>query len=133
MGLREFKVAGIPAIVFRLGFVGELGYEIHVPATAAEYVWDQVLAVGQEFGIQPCGLETQRVLRLEKGHFIVGQDTDAMSTAEEINMTWAITQKKPFFIGKRSIELRNRALSKRKMVGFRLPTGITSMPQESNL
>ena len=58
MGLREFQVAGIPAIVFRVGFVGELGYEIHVPATAAEYVWDQVLAVGQEFGIQPFGLET---------------------------------------------------------------------------
>ena len=56
-----------------------------------------------------------------------------MSTAEEINMTWVITQKKPFFIDKRSIELRNRALSKRKKVGFRLPTGITSMPQESNL
>ena len=58
MGLREFQVVGIPAIMFRVGFVGELGYAFHVPATAAEYVWDQVLAVGQEFGIQPFGLET---------------------------------------------------------------------------
>ena len=132
MGVGEGSLAGIPARIFRVGFVGELGFEVHVPASMGEALWDAVTDAGKAFGLRPFGVEAQRVLRLEKGHIIVGQDTDAMTTPEEADMTWAIAKRKPFFVGKRSIELRGRHLSKRKLVGFTLDAD-AALPEESNL
>jgi len=132
MGLRRGRIAGIPARFLRVGFVGELGYEIHVPASYGEALWDLLMKAGRPQGIMPFGVEAQRVLRLEKGHIIIGQDTDAMSTPDEVDMAWAVSAKKPFFVGKRSIELRRRHPSKRRLVGFTLPQD-QSLPQESNL
>lgn len=132
MGVRTGQVAGIPARVFRVGFVGELGYEIHVPASTGEALWDALIDAGQLLGLRPFGVEAQRVLRLEKGHIIVGQDTDAMSTPEELDMTWAIARKKPFFVGERSLCIRDKRLSARKLAGFTLPED-GPCPEESNL
>jgi len=133
MGLREGTVAGIPARLIRVGFVGELGYEVHVPASCGEALWDRLLEAGKAHGLQPFGVEAQRVLRLEKGHIIIGQDTDAMTTPDEVGMAWAIASKKPFFVGRRSIELRRRHPSKRKLVGFTLEGADAPLPEESNL
>ncbi len=133
MGLREGHVAGIPARLIRIGFVGELGYEIHVPMSQGEALWDAVMAAGRDHDITPFGLEAQRVLRLEKGHIIIGQDTDAMSFPHEVDMAWAIAKKKPFFVGGRSIELRLRQPMKRKLVGFAIDDPALPMPDESNL
>ena len=112
--------------------VRQLGFGVHVPASMGEALWDMVIDAGTAAGLRPFGVEAQRVLRLEKGHIIVGQDTDAMTTPEEADMTWAIAKRKPFFVGKRSIELRDRHLSKRKLVGFTLDAD-TTLPEESNL
>ena len=71
----------------RVGFVGELGYEIHVPADTARHVWDALMAAGAAVGIRPFGVEAQRLLRLEKGHMIVGQDTDGLTTPLEAGWT----------------------------------------------
>ena len=104
MGVREGTVAGIAARVIRVGFVGELGYEVHMPQHCGEALWDALIEAGAEFDIKPFGIEAQRILRLEKGHIIIGQDTDAMSNPTEVNMGWAIAKKKPFFVGGRSIQ-----------------------------
>ncbi len=132
MGLRQGQVAGIPARFLRVGFVGELGYEIHVPAGYGEALWTILLEAGKSEGIKPFGVEAQRVLRLEKGHIIIGQDTDAMTTPDEVEMAWAVAKKKPFFVGQRSIQLRRRHPSKRKLVGFTLPKD-QPVPLESNI
>ena len=84
MGVRRGSVANIPARLIRVGFVGELGFEIHVPQQYGEALWDALIDAGIDNEIQPFGIEAQRVLRLEKGHIIVGQDTDAMSNPDEI-------------------------------------------------
>ena len=76
---REGLVAGVPTVILRIGFVGELAYELHAPADQAAHLWDALMTAGAEFGIRPFGVEAQRVLRLEKQHAIVGQDTDALS------------------------------------------------------
>ena len=133
MGLREGHVAGIPARLIRIGFVGELGYEIHVPMSQGEALWDAVMAAGRDDDIKPFGLEAQRVLRLEKGHIIIGQDTDAMTFPHEVDMAWAIAKKKPFFVGGRSIELRLRQPMKRKLVGFVIDDPALPRPDESNV
>src|SRR5262249_35822383 len=100
LGVRAATIAGIPARLLRIGFAGELGYEIHVPSSMGEALWDVMTAAGQPFGLVAVGIEAQRTLRLEKGHIIVGQDTDGLSTPDEAGMEWAVA-KKPFFVGKR--------------------------------
>ncbi len=137
MGLREGHVGGVPARLIRIGFVGELGYELHVPMSQGEALWDAVMEAGQDCGIKPFGLEAQRVLRLEKGHIIIGQDTDAMTFPHEVDMAWAIAKKKPFFVGGRSIDLRLRQPMKRKLVGFTIEDlgedARVPVPDESNV
>ncbi|QXH44997.1 (2Fe-2S)-binding protein [Pseudomonas xanthosomatis] len=132
LGARLGTVAGIPARILRVGFVGELGYEVHVPARYAEQLWDALMQAGAGEGIRPFGVETQRLLRLEKGHVIISQDTDGMTHPGEIDMQWAIGRKKPFFVGKRTLEVLEAQPLKRKLVGFTLPKG-ASLPLEGHL
>ena len=80
--VRRGTVAGVSdCIIWRIGFTGELSYEIHVPSGYALHVWEELLNQGEDFGCRPFGVEAQRILRLEKGHYIVGQDTDGLSKA----------------------------------------------------
>ena len=61
---KSAEVAGVPSLLLRIGFVGEVGYEIHFPAAHGEHLWDALLDAGAEHGLRPFGLEPQRVLRL---------------------------------------------------------------------
>jgi len=60
---------------------GELSYELHVPAGFGLHVWETLLERGRDLGVRAFGVEAQRILRLEKGHLIVGQDTDGLTGA----------------------------------------------------
>ncbi|MCZ6676847.1 MAG: aminomethyltransferase family protein, partial [Candidatus Poribacteria bacterium] len=120
MRTRSARVAGVPCRLMRIGFTGELSYEIHCPAGYALHVWEALMAAGEEFGIVPFGVEAQRVLRLEKAHIIVGQDTDAMSDALSANMAWAVKLDKPDFLGKPSLMRVSAQGSKQLLVGFKM-------------
>jgi sarcosine oxidase subunit alpha len=132
LAYREGTVAGIPARLLRVGFVGELGYEIHVPSRYGEALWDIVMKAGNAFDIKPFGVDTQRLLRLEKGHIIVSQDTDGMSHPGELSLTWAVNRKKPFFVGCRSVDILMAQPQTRKLVGFKLPKA-SGKPEEGHL
>ncbi|WP_407309289.1 2Fe-2S iron-sulfur cluster-binding protein [Pseudomonas sp. nanlin1] len=132
LAVRQGTVAGIKARVLRVGFVGELGYEIHVPARYAEKLWDALMAAGKPFDIRPFGVESQRLLRLEKGHVIISQDTDGMTHPGEIDMGWAVSRTKPFFVGRRSVDILEAQPQTRKLVGFTLPKG-SAQPLEGHL
>ncbi|HUY32553.1 MAG TPA: glycine cleavage T C-terminal barrel domain-containing protein [Pirellulales bacterium] len=134
LGLREGTVLDVPARLLRTGFVGEVGYEIHLPAHWAARVWDGLLEAGQASQIRSFGVEAQRVLRLEKGHVIVGQDTDGLTTPIEAGMGWAIKADKPFFVGGRSLAIVGRKPPTRRLVGFTLPPGYCGeLPKECHL
>lgn len=134
LGVREGEILGVPARLLRVGFVGELGYEIHVPAYSARRVWEGLMEAGQESGIRPFGVEAQRVLRLEKGHIIVGQDTDGLTTPFEAHLGWAVKMDKRFFVGQRSLAILARKESTRRLVGFTLPASYAGpMPKECHL
>ena len=133
MGVREGTVAGIPARLIRVGFVGELGYEIHVPQHSGEALWDALMDAGQAQKIQPFGIEAQRILRLEKGHIIIGQDTDAMSNPMEVQMGWAVSRKKPFFVGGRTLTELEKKPQLRSLVGFVVNDLNAPIPKESHL
>lgn len=133
MGVKTGTVAGIPARLMRVGFVGELGYEIHVPAGYGEALWDALLEAGKPEGIKPFGVEAQRVLRLEKGHIIVSQDTDGLTNVWEADMPWALAKTKPFFVGGRSTEILAKTKLVRKLVGFTLKNAADPCPEECHL
>ena len=119
LGARSGKFAGKEALLIRVGFVGELGYEIHMAPNDLRTAVTQIMEVGTEFNIRPFGVEAQRLLRLEKGHIIVGQDTDGLTNPYEASMPWAVHTKKRYFIGKRSLT-RLKEKRSRSLVGFTL-------------
>jgi sarcosine oxidase, subunit alpha len=111
---QEIEVAGIPTLALRIGFVGELGYELHFPSAAGEFLWDRLVAEGA----RPFGLEPQRVLRLEKGHVIVGQDTDSESNLYSSGMSWLPKLDKDDFVGKYALEHFAQREEPERLVGF---------------
>ncbi|MBI3922723.1 MAG: (2Fe-2S)-binding protein [Armatimonadetes bacterium] len=129
MGLAEVMVTGVPCRLLRIGFVGEVGYEIHFPSEYGEHVWKAVMAAGADFGARPFGVETQRVLRLEKKHIIVGQDTDANSNPLEAGMSWAVKLDKPDFVGRRALAAAKGRGPRQSLVGFRT-VGSKAVPPE---
>ena len=101
MQVRTGTVAGVPnCIMWRIGFTGELSYELHVPSGYGLHVWNTLLEQGADLGVKPFGLEAQRIMRLEKGHFIVGQDTDGLTKAPSTGMGALIKLDKDDFVGK---------------------------------
>jgi sarcosine oxidase subunit alpha len=121
---RQARVAGVRCMLLRIGFVGELGYEIHFPAAYGEHVWDAILEAGAPEGIRPFGLEPQRILRLQKQHIIVGQDTDSESTPYGAAMPWAVKlDKDEDFIGKWALARVAEHPSPASLVGFTLSNG----------
>ncbi len=132
LGVRIARVAGIEARLMRVGFVGELGYEIHLPAGGAAAVWQGLYRAGLPQGLRPFGVEAQRVLRLEKGHFIVGQDTDGLTDPFEANARWAVNLNKPFFVGQRSLKILAKRGPRQKLVGIEIMDS-KRLPKESHL
>ena len=100
MHVRTATIAGVPnCLAWRLGFTGELSYEIHVPAASGLQVWEALLEAGADLGCAPFGIEAQRIMRLEKGHFIVGQDTDGLTQAFQAGLDWLVRLDKEDGIG----------------------------------
>ena len=120
MRIRSAKIADVPCRLLRLGFTGELSYEVHCPSGYALHVWEALMETGKEFGIAPFGVEAQRILRLEKAHIIVGQDTDAMSDPLSANMAWAVKLDKPDFLGKPSLMRISAEGPRQLLVGFKM-------------
>ncbi len=133
LGVREGLVAGVPARLSRVGFVGELGYEIHVLADGAVGLWKALLESGRQFDIRPFGVEAQRLLRLEKAHLILGQDTDGLTNPFEAGLGWAVKMDKPFFVGQRSLAIIQHKELTRKLVGFVLEQSQGLRPKECHL
>lgn len=101
MRVRRGTVAGVAdCVVWRIGFTGELSFELHVPASYGLHVWEALLAAGPDLGVAPFGVEAQRILRLEKGHFIVGQDSDGLTQAYSAGLGALVRLNKPDFAGK---------------------------------
>lgn len=114
----KIAVAGVPALVLRLGFVGELSFEIHVPSGFGRHLWDAVLEAGTGLGLRPFGIEAQRVLRLEKQHILVGQDTDAESDPYEVGLGWMVHLDKPDFLGRQALAELAARDPRERLVGF---------------
>jgi sarcosine oxidase subunit alpha len=120
MSVGRGRICGVPMLLFRVSFTGELGFEINVPADFGLSIWDAVHTEGQAHGITEYGTETMHVLRAEKGYIIIGQDTDGTVTPDDAGLSWAIGKGKADFVGKRSLERASMKTTHRKqLVGLR--------------
>lgn len=114
------KVAGIPAIISRTGYTGELGFELYFDSSieSAETIWNALFDAGKEFNIAPIGLGARDTLRLEMGMCLYGNDIDNTTNPLEAGLGWITKFDKGDFIGKDILlKVKNEGL-KRKLVGF---------------
>ncbi|TYO89219.1 sarcosine oxidase subunit alpha family protein [Oceanicella actignis] len=129
MGMAEGRLGGIPARIFRISFSGELSYEIAIPASQGQAMWDMLREAGAEFDVTPYGTEALHVMRAEKGFIMVGDETDGTVTPQDLGMSWAVSKKKADFIGKRAQERPDLTRPDRKqLVGLETLDPQTVLP-----
>ncbi len=97
---REIDIGFARVQCNRITYVGELGYELNIPAEQAVYVYDRVVEAGANFGLRHAGLRALGSLRMEKGYRDYGHDIDNTDDAYETGLGFVVDLSKPDFIGK---------------------------------
>lgn len=113
----ETSVKGIPAIVSRTGYTGELGFEVYFKGdeSIAAKLWNAIFEAGKEFEIVPVGLGARDTLRLEMGFCLYGNDIDETTNPLEANLGWITKLNKGEFIGKQALLKAKEEGLKRKL------------------
>ncbi len=121
---REFTAAGgaIPVRAMRLGFVGELSFELHVPSSLMQALWDLLETAGEAFGIRNFGVEAQNVLRMEKGHIILGQESEQRTNLLDVGLgfLWARNKAEARTVGEAALRHAENDDSRMKLVGIEM-------------
>ena len=115
---REIDIGYARVLCIRITYVGELGYELYIPAEQAAHVYDRLVEAGDSFGLRHAGLKALASLRMEKGYRDYGHDIDNTDNAFETGLGFFVDLKKPSgFIG-RDAALKQKAAGppKRRLV-----------------
>jgi sarcosine oxidase subunit alpha len=119
LAVREGRLLGGLARIYRVSFSGELTYEISVPADKGPALWNALLERGEARGIAPYGVEALMSLRLEKGFLHLGTDTDGTTVPDDVGWGAIAARKRADYIGKRSLGLpENRRPDRLQLVGL---------------
>jgi sarcosine dehydrogenase len=117
--VREIEIAGTTVRALRITYVGELGWELHVPIAATGAVFDALMQAGEEFGIRPVGYRAIESLRLEKGYRAWGSDITPNDSPFEAGLGWAVKlRKNTDFLGRKASEAIHTAPLKKRLAGF---------------
>ena len=114
------EVAGVRVTISRTGYTGEDGFEVFVPPSAAERVWDAILQAGKSAGVIPAGLGARDTLRLEAAMRLYGNDMDETTTVVEADLNWIVGWKKEEFLGHDVLKRQKAEGAPRKLVGFEM-------------
>jgi 4-methylaminobutanoate oxidase (formaldehyde-forming) len=116
---REIHLAGAPVFAIRITYVGELGWELHVPVEFAASVYDELTEAGASLGLVDGGYRAIESLRLEKGYRSWGADIGPDHTPQMAGLGWAVKRKSELsFQGKAAIEKAARSPLPRMLAGF---------------
>jgi sarcosine dehydrogenase len=116
---REIEIAGHTIRALRVTYVGELGWELHVPIAATGIVFDALMAAGAPYGIRPVGYRALESLRLEKGYRAWGSDITPNDTPVEAGLGWAVKlRKNTDFLGRRALEKAQTEPRRKALAGF---------------
>jgi 4-methylaminobutanoate oxidase (formaldehyde-forming) len=117
--VREIAIAGERVRALRVTYVGELGWELHVPIGATGVVFDALMAAGAPFGIRPVGYRALESLRLEKGYRAWGSDITPNDTPFEAGLGWAVKLRKDTdFLGRSTLEGAKDEPRRKAFAGF---------------
>ena len=114
------KVAGVPTIISRTGYTGEVGFELYVSAKNAERLWNTLYPVVIAADGKPIGLGARDTLRLEAGLRLYGMDMDDNTNPFETGLGRFVKSKNRQFIGKNALLSEKKKGIVRQMVGFQM-------------
>ena len=119
--IKTASISGKKVLVSRTGYTGEDGYEILMKNENVEYLWDELLEKGKEFGIKPIGLGARDTLRLEAALPLYGNDLNEETTPVESGLSWFIPKdKKADYNGKDIIMKQLQNGIDKKLVGLKM-------------
>jgi aminomethyltransferase len=110
--LVEDKVAGVPVVISRTGYTGDLGYELFVDPIDAGRLWDALMETGERYDLRPAGNIALDMLRIEAGLILIDAEFTSSSqtffeaqksTPFELGLDWVVKLDKDFFIGQRAL------------------------------
>ncbi len=118
----EGELAGVPMIISRTGYTGELGFELYMPSDqeTGRKVWDAIMEAGKEFGIEPIGLGARDTLRMEMGYCLYGNDITEKTNPIEAGLGWITKLEKGTFNGSEVIATAKEEKPDRKLIAFKL-------------
>jgi len=118
----------------RLGFVGELSYELHVPSSYMLAVWIMLNEAGKEFNIQNFGVEAQNVLRMEKCHVILGSESEQRTNLLDLGLgfLWDRNKADAKTVGAVALRQAEKDQTRLKLVGFKMENN-TRAPRDGAL
>jgi 4-methylaminobutanoate oxidase (formaldehyde-forming) len=103
MHAREIRIGFAPVLAVRITYVGELGWELHVPAEYAQHVYERLWEIGRAFGIVNAGYRTIETLRLEKRYLYWGADISPDYNPYEAGLGFCVALNKGEFIGREAL------------------------------
>lgn len=113
-------IGGLPCVLARTGYTGELGYEMYVDADKVGRLWNLLIQKGSAWGLKPAGLGARDLLRLEMGYLLYGNDINENTTPVEANVEWTVSFHKGDFIGNRALLAQKQAGLARRLLAFEL-------------
>lgn len=115
-------LAGVPMIISRTGYTGELGFELYFSSDAetSEKVWNAVMDAGAEFGIEPIGLGARDTLRMEMGYCLYGNDITEQTNTIEAGLGWITKLDKGGFNGSDALAAAKEQTPERRLIAFTL-------------
>ena len=113
------EIAGVPTVISRTGYTGEVGFELYVPAADAERLWTALYPAVIAVGGQPVGLGARDTLRLEAGLRLYGMDMNDDTNPFEVGLGRFVRSKNRQFIGKKALMAQKKSIAK-QMIGFQM-------------
>ncbi|MEM9895405.1 MAG: glycine cleavage system aminomethyltransferase GcvT [Bacteroidota bacterium] len=115
----EGEIAGKKMIISATGYTGAGGFELYIPRSGADHIWNEVFKAGDEFGIKPIGLGARDTLRLEKGYCLYGNDITDSTSPIEAGLSW-VTKFSKSFVSRERFEREKEEGVKRKLIALEL-------------
>jgi aminomethyltransferase len=116
---RQARCAGADALIARLGYTGEDGFEVLIDAAAAPAVWDRLLELGRAHGLEPAGLGARDTLRFEAGFCLYGHELDRETGPLEAGIGFAVKLDKEF-VGAEALRRQKAGGVPRRLVGVKM-------------
>jgi sarcosine dehydrogenase len=130
--MRRIGIAGCELMALRITYVGELGYEVHLPVEFAVGVYEALMAAGRPLGLANAGYRAIESCRLEKGYRAWGSDIGPDHTPIEAGMGWAVKDRSGVdFLGREAIAAQRAAGVRKRLAGFTTDPSVVLLGRET--